>query len=310
MHRRDFLFLIGANSLAVALASNALARTTLKAIRGKKRLTAGDLQRYLRSLYEIEEPSCDQIVVGRAEKEISKIGTAWMGYWRTCRKAVEMGIDALVVHEPTFYSHWDLGAEDARYRRNEAAEAAYEKLIAEKHAWIEDHGLTIIRSHDVMDRVGEFGMPFALGETLGFSKDDIVRSQMCYNVYAIEPKPAKDVAREIARRLKPLGQPGVAFYGDEDRSVTSVGVGTGCICDPIQYASLNPDLFIAIDDKVNTWIQTTYAEDSGHPLVVINHGTSEECGMKALAGHLSEALPNVPVVHVGDGCSYKWFAAG
>jgi putative NIF3 family GTP cyclohydrolase 1 type 2 len=273
-------------------------------------MSAGDLQRYLRSLYKIEEPSCDQIIVGREENRVSKIGTAWMGYWRTCRKAVEMGVDALVVHEPTFYSHWDLGAKTARYRKNKAAEGAYEKLIAEKRAWIEDHGLTVIRCHDVLDRVGEFGIPFALGETLGFSEEKIVRSQLCYNVYAVEPKPAGDVAREIARRLKPLGQPGVAFYGDEDRSVTSVGVGTGCICDPIQYASLNPDLYIAIDDKVNTWIQTTYAEDSGHPLVVINHGTSEESGMKALAGHLSEALPDVPVEHVGDGCSYKWFAAG
>lgn len=39
MHRRDFLYLIGVNSLAAVLADNALARTTLKAIRGKMKLT-------------------------------------------------------------------------------------------------------------------------------------------------------------------------------------------------------------------------------------------------------------------------------
>jgi len=310
MHRRDFLYLVGANSVAAAVAGNALARTTLDAIREKEHVTAGDLQRYLRSLFDVKEPSCDQIIVGKPNSKVSKIGTAWMGYWRTCRKAVASGIDTLVVHEPTFYSHWDLGASNAQYRANKKTETAYEKLIAEKKKWIEDHGLTIIRSHDVMDRVAGFGMPFALGQTLGFSDGDIVRSRLFYNVYRIEPAPAKQVARHIARRLKPLGQPGVAFYGDEERRVASVGVGTGCICDPIQFAGLDPDLFIAIDDKVRTWVQTTYAEDSGHPLVVINHGTSEEPGMKALAAHLSKAFPKLECVHLGEGCGYRWIPAG
>ncbi|MBN1589908.1 MAG: Nif3-like dinuclear metal center hexameric protein [Pirellulales bacterium] len=309
MRRRDFLYLVGANSVAAVMATDTLAKTTLETLREKKQITAGDLQDYLRSLYEVKEPSCDHIIVGKPENKVSKVGTAWMGYWRICRKAVDAGVDTLVVHEPTFYSHWDLGDKTAQYRANKVSEAAYEKLIAEKKKWIEDHGLTIIRSHDVMDRVGKFGMPFALGQTLGFSDDDIVRSRLFYNVYGIDPTPAKKVAQRIADHLKPLGQPGVAFYGDPGRPIKTVGVGTGCICDPIQFAPMNPDLFIAIDDKVRTWIQTTYAEDSGHPLVVINHGTSEECGMKALNGHLSQAFPNLECVHVGDGCSYKWIAA-
>jgi hypothetical protein len=215
-----------------------------------------------------------------------------------------------VVHEPTFYSHWDLGAKTAEYRVNKSAEAAYDKLIAEKRKWIEDNGLTIIRSHDVMDRVLGFGMPFALGQTLGFADKDIVRSRRFYNVYRVEPAPAREVAQTIASRLKPLGQPGVAFYGDPKRRVATVGVGTGCICDPIQFADLKPDLFIAIDDKVHTWIQTAYAEDSGHPLVVINHGTSESCGMKALAGHLSAAFPKLRVSYAGEGCGYRWVTGG
>ena len=308
MHRRDFLYMLGANSLAAVLASNVLAKTTLESIREKKELTAGDLQNYLRSLFEIKGPSCDKIIVGKPENKITKIGTTWMPYWRNCRKAVEKGIDTLVVHEPTFYSHWDLGAKTARYRANKISEAAYTKLIDEKKKWLEDNNLTIIRSHDVMDRVANFGMSHALGKVLGYSLDKIIKPSLCYNVFGIESKPAGEVAQDMARRLAAFGQPGVAFYGDEDRPVASVGVGTGCICDPIGFAPFKPDMFLAIDDKVSTWIQTTYAEDSGHPLVVINHGTSEEPGMKALAGHLSEALPQVPVEHFGDGCSYKWFS--
>jgi hypothetical protein len=43
---------------------------------------------------------------------------------------------------------------------------------------------------------------------------------------------------------------------------------------------LKPDIFLAIDDSINTWTQTTYAKDTGWPLVVMNHGTCEEFGMK------------------------------
>ena len=117
---------------------------------------------------------------------------------------------------------------------------------------------------------------------------------------------AWNVARNIANSLMVLNQPGVAFYGDKDRSVSSVGLGTGCICDPMAYQDLNPDLSIAIDDVVRTWTQTTYAEDSGDPLVVINHGTSEEMGMRILNQHLTQNIPQVEFLHLNQGCTYRW----
>jgi hypothetical protein len=309
MRRREFLSLVGANSVAAVLATNAMAKTTLETLREKKELTVGDLQQYLRSLYEIKGPSCDQIILGSAETKIKKIGTAWMGYWRTCRKAVEAGVNVLVVHEPTFYTHWDLHAQKADVRVAKTAEAAYENLVAKKRTWIDEQSLNIVRCHDVLDSAAEFGIPYALGQTLGFANSDIVRSKRFYNVYRIDPKPAKEVAEHIARRLKPLRQPGVAFYGDENRRVATVGIGTGCICDPMRFADIQADLRVAIDDTVRTWIQTTYAEDSGDPLVVVNHGSSEEPSMKALQGHLSTVFPHIPCVHLGDGCSYRWIAA-
>ena len=99
------------------------------------------------------------------------------------------------------------------------------------------------------------------------------------------------------------------FYGDENRLVKSVGLGTGCICNPQQYAELQPDLTVAIDDTIRTWIQTTYAEDTGNPLVVVNHGTTEEMGMRLLSEHLRNNTNDIEVVHLNQGCSYKWIPA-
>jgi hypothetical protein len=88
--------------------------------------------------------------------------------------------------------------------------------------------------------------------------------------------------------------------------VESIGVGTGAICDPLRFAGLDPDLFIVIDDSIHTWTQTTYARDSGKPLVVINHGTSEEPGIVALNQHLKGVFLDYDVKHFNQGCSYKF----
>jgi len=305
MDRRTFLGASGMGSLELVLAG----RLSDPGAAGGNHLTAADVNAHLRSLCEVAEPSVDRIVIGRPETVVSGIGTAWMPYWKTCRDAVKQGINTLVVHEPTFYAHWDLDTKDSDYFAGQPGRDDYVRLRDEKIEWINDNGLVIIRCHDVLDKIAGFGIPFALGQILGFADRDLIRSKTFFNVYRVEPKPAAQVARDIAARLKALGQPGVAFYGDPDYRVRSVGVGTGCICDPIGFADLKPDLFIGIDDTIRTWIQTTYAEDTGRPLVVINHGTSEEYGMRLLNAHLKETFPNEKVVHLNQGCSYRWITA-
>jgi putative NIF3 family GTP cyclohydrolase 1 type 2 len=220
---------------------------------------------------------------------------------------VKDGVNVLIVHEPTFYAHRDLEAKEWINIENPGTgQQKYLELRDEKARWIRDNGLVIIRCHDVWDKIPDIGIPYAFGQALGFSNNDIIRRQTFYNVYKTEPVPAIEFARFVASKLNIAGQPGVAFYGDENYLVSSVGVGTGCICDPMNYMQLEPDLFIAIDDTVRTWIQTTYAEDTGTPLLVVNHGTSEEFGIKLLNEHLAKAFQDHAVIHYKQGCTYQW----
>jgi putative NIF3 family GTP cyclohydrolase 1 type 2 len=273
----------------------------------EKVLKAKDVAAYLRSIVSVAEPSVDRIVIGDPETDVNRIGTAWLPDWETCRKAVGEGVNLLIVHEPTFYTHWDLDEKSGDFHAAApAGREAYVKAVAAKKKWILESGLGIIRCHDVLDKVDGFGIPHAFGEFLGFKKADVVRSRPYYNVYRLEPQPAIEVARAIAQKLRDFRQPGVAFYGDKKRLVDSVGIGTGCYSDPIEFMDLAPALFVAIDDVVRTWTQTVYAKDTGHPLVVINHGTSEEAGMRMLAAHLRKAYPDRTVVHYPQGCTYDW----
>lgn len=305
MKRRDFINVAGPTAIGISMLPQALF-----AKQNPNKMTAKELNAYLRSLVEVDEPSVDKVIVGDPDTVISKIGTAWMPYWHTLKEARAMGVNTMVVHEPTFYTHRDL--EEKKWDFHNApspAKEAYMEQVEAKKAWIEANGMVVIRCHDVLDKIKGYGIPFAFGRALGFQESDIIRSRTYYNVYKIDPKPAIAVARYIAEKLNSVGQPGVAFYGDERFLVKTVGLGTGCICNPLNFMDLEMDLAIAIDDSINTWTQTTYAEDTGRPLVVVNHGTTEEFGMKELSDQLNKTLTSFETIHFKQGCTYRWISA-
>lgn len=281
--------------------------------------TAGELAAYLRDLCGTavnENETVDKIIIGDPDTEIKKVGTCWMAYFDVLKQAYDAGVNVVVCHEPTFYAHHDLEGESrdreyaGHFRRRGYTKGveAYEAMIEEKKQWILEHGMVIIRCHDALDAAQGFGIPFALGRALGFDEGDLLRSEKYLNVYRMEETTALQAAKDLAKRLKACGQDGVQFYGDPDRIVSSVAVGTGCFCDPIEVMELGADLYIAIDDSVHTWIQTAFSTDSGLPLIVIHHGASEEPGVQMLCEHLQTVLTQ-PVEHFFCGCGYAWISA-
>ena len=309
MERKDFIRGSFLAALGISMASKADGWETAEwaGFPSVEISTAFELNRFLRSLVAVDEPSVDRIVIGKPETVIRKIGVCWQPDWKTLKHAAEKGVNVMVVHEPAFYTHWDLDKPGSDYYQAPAhGRQQYLDLVNQKKKWIQEQGLVIIRCHDVWDKMNETGIPFAFGKALGFEISDILKQETYYNVYQLKAARAIDVARDIARRLKSFRQPGVAFYGDENYLVASVGIGTGCICDPLDFSHLEPDMFIAINDTVKTWVQTSYAKDSGKPLVVIDHGTSEEAGMIMLSDFLKESVAGKEIIHFAQGCTYRW----
>lgn len=258
-----------------------------------------ELNKYLRSLVDLPSigvcRSVDRIIVGNSEMEITKVGVCWMPYLSTLRRAHELGINTLVVHEPTFYEHW------------ETSPPALAAERAEKMKFISESGIAIIRCHDVLDAIPDWGVPFSLGKALGFTNADIVRSRRYFNVYGLkQPLRAYTVAYRLAKKLRIFGQRYSHFAGDPDRIIESVGVGTGYNCDPIEYKDMDAGLYIAISDRAMSWIQPVAAQDFGQPLLVIEHGVSEEPGVIALYEHLRERFKDIEFTHFAQGHSYAW----
>jgi putative NIF3 family GTP cyclohydrolase 1 type 2 len=306
MDRKDFIKLAGLTGGYLASSGVTKGEVSL-AFNNSIGITAAELQRFLVSLTQLKPKTVDRFIIGDPETAIRKIGTCWMSDWKTCRKAVESGVNVLITHEPTFYTHWDLDEKEGDFLSSpEYTKQLYLQQVDKKKKWINENGLVIIRNHDTLDALPEKGIPFAFGQFLGFSNNDIIASRTYYNVYKFKKQTASAFAMFLAGKLKELGQPGVAFYGDQTREVVSAGIGTGWICDPLDYADLKPDVFVAIDDVIRTHVQTVYAEDTGHPLIVINHGVSEEMGMRSLNQIIKQKFPDIDVIHFNQGCTYKW----
>ena len=126
-------------------------------------MTVSELNTYLRSLHPVPEPSVDRIIIGKPDKPVSSVATAWLPYFETCREAWQGGADVLIAHEPSFYTHWDLDAHEGDFfDAPEAGTQAYLHAVKEKRNWLEHSGLAIIRCHDVLDALPEWGNALCL----------------------------------------------------------------------------------------------------------------------------------------------------
>jgi putative NIF3 family GTP cyclohydrolase 1 type 2 len=273
-------------------------------------MTARDLNQWLRSLHSVPEPSVDRIIVGDGSSVVRGIAVLWMPTWASLRNAHAKECNVIVAHEPTFYSNYDLDRWDDTFAKPPAlARAAIEATQKAKRGWIEENNLVVIRCHDVLDAMPG-GVVDSFAAALGFSTSDYVSAPPHYRVVRLSgPTPAAEVARRLADAFGPLGQPGVAFYGDPDRIVKTLGLGTGFGCDPWRFVELGAGMAVTIDDRIKTWTEGEWAEDSGYPLSVIHHGTSEEWGVRRLAQIIAGKFPELPVQLLPQGCTFRWIPA-
>ncbi|HYD85432.1 MAG TPA: Nif3-like dinuclear metal center hexameric protein, partial [Opitutus sp.] len=270
-------------------------------------LRAHELNAWLRALHPVPEPSVDRVIAGDPQEEVKGIAVMWTPTWAALREALTQGCNVLVAHEPTFFSHLDLDAFEGE--KSELSKAGVKAMSATRDAklkWIQDNGMVVIRCHDVLDLIPG-GVADSLARRLGFSEADVLVNQPYYRVVKVVPAMrAIDLAQRMAQVFGTIGQPGVAFYGDPERKVEKLGIGTGYACEPWTFVELGADMCVTIDDRIKTWIETEWADDAGYPMIVIHHGTSEEWGVHTLHGTLAKAFPDLPVKLIAQGFRARW----
>lgn len=250
-----------------------------------------------------EERTCDRLISGSWDMEVTRIATTFMATVDVIRRAAEAGANLIITHEPTWFTGMDGTdwlVEDEVYRA--------------KKALIERHNIAIWRFHDHMHMASEDGifrgfeqemdweqyrMAPPTTDTLGFGVTG--KPDGCYKL-------PETTLRGLVELFKTkMNMQVVQIIGDPEMKVSRVGVlpgggslGLGTEHMPMRYMRLrNADVLICGD--ITEWTLPAYVRDAmqlgfNRAILVLGHERSEEPGMKHLGSWLSDIVDGTPVV--------------
>lgn len=238
--------------------------------------------------------SVDTFKAGDPARPVTGVVTTFTATMDVLRRAVELGANLIVTHEPTYYDH-----------RDETGWLGDDPVYAAKRGFIEEHGLAIWRFHDYWHRHQPDGIITGVARRLGWERYfDPGDDSDWRAVVEIPPVRLPDLVDYVKERLS---LPRVRVFADPATTCRRVGLLIGGVPAVMQiraFQELNLDCIIA--GEVTEWQVGEYVRDAiaqGRPraLIAVGHARSEEDGMEHLAQWLGGRLDGVPVTHVPVG---------
>jgi len=237
--------------------------------------------------YKSGDPSCP----------VTGIVTTFLASHAVIRRAIEIGANLIITHEPTFYSHSD-----------EVNWLAGDPVYEAKRQLLEEHRITVWRFHDYWHSHRPDGVLTGVNKRLGWEKytEPEARSFPVYNL------PTTSV-HDLAVYLKAkLGAQIVRVVGDAEMNCRRVALAVGASGGRRQIQFLgqeNVDALVA--GEVNEWETVEYVRDANAQgrklaLILVGHVNSEEPGMEYLVEWLRERFPDLAITHVPTGDPFQF----
>ncbi len=241
------------------------------------------------------EKTCDQLIEGNWEHQVTGVVTTFMATVDVIRRAVDMGCNLIITHEPTYFT----GLDQTDWVKSDP-------VFQRKKALIDASQMSIWRYHDHMHS-GNTDLIYAgLLKDLGW--ENYLNTEFplphCYSI------PATTVAALVGFLKKKLGMKVIQIIGDPDMKCRQVGIlvggGSLGLGDEKMPARLMHDqqLDVMICGEITEWTLCAYVRDAAalgfnKAMVIVGHERSEEPGMKDLADRLRPLLGEIPV-HFSD----------
>lgn len=238
--------------------------------------------------------TCDTLKAGDPNAEVSKVAVSMFATMDIVRQAKEWGAELLIVHEPTYYNHWDNHTDD--YFENE------------KRRFIESTGLTIYRYHDhphctdpdiiTVGEINYLGLNCAVEES-----DDPYPTRL----RLVDPMTPRQLARHIEQTL---GIAHVRIAGAADVPCTGVSLMVGTP-GGLEQELLRPATEIILTGEICEWGLGEHVRDAAQlgyrkAILVLGHIGSERDGMKYAAQILKERQPHLDVRYFECGEVYTY----
>ncbi|SFU93889.1 Nif3-like dinuclear metal center hexameric protein [Butyrivibrio sp. INlla21] len=246
------------------------------------------------------EETCDHLIIGDENMEITGIVTTFMATVDVINEAVKIGANMIITHEPT----WFTGIDKEDWLRDDP-------VYLEKKKLLEDNKIAVWRFHDHMHAGTEDGIYRGFDEEFGWAEyrevpDPDSKMSWFGATYVIPQTTLSDLAGFFKDKLD---MNVVQLVGNPDMKVKRVGVlvgggslGLGTENLPMIYMK-ERNIDVCVCGDITEWTLSAYVRDASQlgmnkAMIVIGHERSEECGMKHLPAWLKSITGDIPVTFI------------
>ena len=237
----------------------------------------------------------DTFKAGNPSREVRTVAVAWKASGEALREAVSRGADLFVSHESICVRAIN-GSPEPEVNFALPSEGS-------KFDWLHETGLVVYRCHDVWDRFPGEGIRDSWQAGLEMDGEIIADEYPLY-VTKIPQLRVRDFARHVLQKVRPLRQNGIMLSGNIDKEVSRIATGTGVTTDPVKMIELGADAGIMTDDYYLHVRIGAHACELDFPTIIVNHGVSEEWGVRNLVQYIGRVFPAVEVFHIPQYCAY------
>jgi putative NIF3 family GTP cyclohydrolase 1 type 2 len=234
------------------------------------------------------EKTVDTFKSGNPDAPVTGIAVTMMATMDVLERASAKGLNFVITHEPTFYSH-----EDVPEGMPES-----DPVWAEKRAFIEKHGMVVWRFHDHWHMRKPDGIEAGMVHALGWERYQNAGNQY---LFVLPETTVKKLAEEVAKKLD---SPVVRVVGEPEAKVTKVGLSPGFAGFVRETHALeSDDVQVLLVGETREWETVEYAADAvtqgrKKALIVLGHIPSEQAGMEECTSWLKGFVKDVPVEFV------------
>lgn len=230
------------------------------------------------------DETVDTFKAGNPETEVKGIAVCMFADMATLRKAVNLGCNFIITHEPVFYNHLD---ETTAYQDD--------PVFREKMQFIEENGLVIFRFHDHIHRTEPDGISVGMIEKLGL-KEHAVNGSLTF--FQLPETTVYDYAEILKERL---GLKTIRVIGNPEMTFSKVAFMAGAPGGQRQIKMLqNENVEVLIGGEAPEWETYLYVNDAANQgkkkaVIFLGHVKSEEAGMEYCAKWLQTFVKDIPI---------------
>ncbi|AWV98757.1 Nif3-like dinuclear metal center hexameric protein [Arcticibacterium luteifluviistationis] len=224
----------------------------------------------------------DNVKAGDPNTEVKGIATTFMATLEVLKKANARGLNFVITHEPSFYSHTD----DLNIHADSPIQQA-------KLKFVEDNNMVVWRFHDHIHRNNPDMIYEGVVDVFDwqqYRKDDVY--------FEIPEMTLAEIVADIETKF---GAKTLRIVGDPEEKFTKVGMALGASGSGSHFARLdNPNTELLIVGETNEWETVPYVQDAielGYKkaLIVMGHADSEEAGMDYFSKWLKGFYKTLPI---------------